>query len=313
MLRRIKNFCLVIINQNKVHKIIYKKQYNLNRNAANLIRNVHSIEKGLSLENPRVGFGEKKINNMLTQIEFIKNSDALYHKEAVNMALSVLSKYLEVMKKKQFNDEIMYKIEQCLSDNKYFFKENGGVINISKNDLSFDIPSIEKFINIRHSVRDFSDVKIDKRKLLKALCLAQRCPSACNRQAYRVYVIDDEQKKADLCGWFEGVGGFQDKVQSFVLITGKISSYNESEINQYIVSASIYAAYLSLTLHLYGFGACMIQRPVVWSKDWDKIRQKFSIPYDEQIILAIAVGNLKENFNVPVSYRLKSDEIIKFL
>ena len=280
MLRRIKNFCLVIINQNKVHKIIYKKQYNLNRNAANLIRNVHSIEKGLSLENPRVGFGEKKINNMLTQIEFIKNSDALYHKEAVNMALSVLSKYLEVMKKKQFNDEIMYKIEQCLSDNKYFFKENGGVINISK---------------------------------LKALCLAQRCPSACNRQAYRVYVIDDEQKKADLCGWFEGVGGFQDKVQSFVLITGKISSYNESEINQYIVSASIYAAYLSLTLHLYGFGACMIQRPVVWSKDWDKIRQKFSIPYDEQIILAIAVGNLKENFNVPVSYRLKSDEIIKFL
>lgn len=45
-----------------------------------------------------------------------------------------------------------------------------------------------------------------------------------------------------------GIDGFAEKVDRFVLITGKTSTYRIDEINQYIISESIYAAYLSLTL-----------------------------------------------------------------
>ena len=39
----------------------------------------------------------------------------------------------------------------------------------------------------------------------------------------------------------------------------------------------------------------------------------FNIPEDELLICAVAVGNLKDNFYVPISHRFSEEDIIKFL
>ena len=44
-------------------------KYEINRLEAEIIRNVHSIEKGLSIENPRLGFGVAKIREMLSLVD----------------------------------------------------------------------------------------------------------------------------------------------------------------------------------------------------------------------------------------------------
>lgn len=110
-----------------------------------------------------------------------------------------------------------------------------------------------------------------------------------------------------------GIGGFADSVKRFVLITGKTSVYRIDENSQYIVSSSMYAAYLTLTLHLYGMGACVVQRPVKWTKEWENNKKAFGIPKDEQIVCLIAVGNLKDSCVVPLSHRIDNDEMIRYI
>ncbi len=97
------------------------------------------------------------------------------------------------------------------------------------------------------------------------------------------------------------------------MITGKVSAYSPNESNQYIVSASMYADYLTLTSHLYGFGACVIQRPVIWTEEWEANGNYFEITKDEQIICILAVGNLKDTCVVLVSHRMENSDMVRYL
>lgn len=311
----IKVYILEIRNKRKILKVLKKADFKYNRMAAELIRNTHSIEKGLSISNPKLGFGHKKQEIMLNLINTLKNSESDYHKEVIKMALDALKEYIEFHNENNYKDAFTEKIEKYLSKN---YKKNsikyGGTITINNSDIQFNVEEIERFFKTRHSVRNFekTENEVDEETLKKALELAKRAPSACNRQGVRAYVIGKD-KFYLLKDWLEGIGGFSEDVDKYILITGKISSYRSDENYQYIVSASIYAAYLSLTLHLYGIGSCIIQRPVVFSKKWKELQNKLKIQEDEQIICLLGTGILKKEYKVPVSYRLENNEMIKFL
>ena len=60
-----------------------------------IIRNVHSIEKGLSLEKPRKFFGYKKIMDMFELLDSYVKCD-FYEEEVVYMALDAVKEYLEI-------------------------------------------------------------------------------------------------------------------------------------------------------------------------------------------------------------------------
>ena len=280
-------------------------------NSAELMRNIHSIEKGLSIENPRLGFGKAKIDEILKQVSYFQEYKDGYFNEISKMAVTVLNKYLEFHVDNNYSDNTIDDLKLKIKKYDYLFEDGyGGVVPFKKSNLKFNINEIEEFFETRHSIRDFSNKPVDKEKLVSALRLAQKAPSACNRQGVRAYVIEnnnDEIKK-----WITGVGGFENSVNKYILITAKQTAYRWNEFNQYIVSASMYAAYLSLTLHLYGFGACVVQREVIWNKKWNNIRKNLNISNDEQAICLLCVGNLKDNFNVPVSHRLEND-FFKFI
>lgn len=314
---KLKNLRKTIRNDfNIVHSI--GRQLSASRNsdeflAAELIRNTHSMEKGLSIPNPKLGYGHAKQEEMLDCILKLKDSQNIFAVEAIKMAVDSLRKYLDYHDANNYSDKMIEKIRGVLKE---YPNTNsgvyGGTVTLNKDTLKFDIPAIEEFIRARHSIRDFSEDDVSDENLLKALELAQRAPSACNRQGYRVYVLGQEQSK-EYAKQLKGIGGFADSVNRFIMITGKLSTYKKEEINQYIVSASMYAAYLTLTLHLYGMGACVVQRPLIYNKNWEQLREKYNIPNDEQLICLLATGNLKEEMQVPLSHRLSKDIMFHFI
>ena len=300
-------------NAKKDNELRKTEAFGRNFTAAELIRNTHSIEKGLSIEEPRLGFGHQKQEEMLAQIETLLKTDNAYFTEVCKMALGALHAYLAFHKEKGYTDDFCEKLQSFVDAHPMEDCESyGGVLKVRKEDLAFDIPAIEEFICSRHSIRDFDGTPVDDGTLKKALILAQRAPSACNRQGVRAYVLSEEKTK-EYAKDLAGVGGFADQAGRIIMITGKRSSYRPNENNQYIVSAAIYAAYLSLTLHLYGLGACVVQRPVVWTSIWEEKRISLGIAEDEQLVCLLAVGNLKEEFPVPMSHRLSDSDFIRFL
>ena len=299
--------------QNEI-KISESDKFENDRIAGELMRNTHSIEKGLSIAKPRLGYGHKIQLAMLERIEKLqKCSNSAYYNEVIGMAVDSLNSYIKYHDEKSFTDDVIEQIRQFVKNYEY---DNscmlGGSVLINKQDMIFDIKEIERFFYARHSIRDYDDSDVSDEVIQKALRLAQRAPSACNRQGVRAYVLSKKLTR-DMAQTLEGIGGFADSVNRFILVTGKLSSYRSNENRQFIVSSSIYAAYLSLTLHLYGVGACIVQRPLTLNTEWECLRKNLKIDEDEHLVLMLAIGNLKDQVKVPLSHRVDADSIFKFL
>ena len=189
----------------------------------------------------------------------------------------------------------------------------GGTEELLLSDLNFNVEEIEKLFHTRHSIREFSGETVDDETIRKAISLAQRCPSACNRQAVRVYSVKGSDFLDQYGKSLEGIGGFAQAVDRFLIITGKKSSYTLAEKNQFIVSASMFAAYLTLTLHTYNIAACAIQRPLTATKNWERYKKIKGISSDEQLIMLIGIGKYKDKCTVPLSRRFETDKIYKVL
>ena len=295
----------------------FSKYYNniddLDGIAADIIRNTHSIEKGLSIDNVRMGFGHKKQKYMMELICKLEKCDNSYYAEVIKMALASLNSYIIFHDKNGYNDDFIDTLRDFINCRSGLLDSSfGGVIDIDSSSFNFNISDIEHFFNTRHSIRLFSKTPVDENLLLKAIELAQRAPSACNRQGVRVYVVD--KSKADLLkNQLGGVGGFADDIDKFIIVTGKLSTYKLYESNQYIVSSSIYVGYLTLALHAYGLGSCVIQRPVIWNSNSQKLKKYYGIKDDEQIVCLLGVGNIEGHFSVPVSHRINIEEFAKII
>ena len=256
--------------------ILESKQFDKTRIEAEIVRNVHSIEKGLSIKCPRAGFGVKKINEMFSLIdEYLKLTE---EKTVLFFVTDAVSEYLEYQKSVGFESEDIRIIEEKNEK----LKEKigscdevcGGTVTFNRNDIPFTYGNVESLFNTRHSIREFSGEAVPEELLSKAIALAQRAPSACNRQAVRVYSISAKDY-INAIGNMDGIGGFAEDVDRFLLITGVKSAYRRGEKNQFIVSASMFASYLTLSLHSLGIGACTVQHSLYPSKAFSAFRRKY--------------------------------------
>lgn len=48
-------------------------------------------------------------------------------------------------------------------------------------------------------------------------------------------------------------------------------------------------------------------------KKWKKLQKEFNIPSDEQIVLMLGIGILKDEYRVPVSHRLSVDKLVTMI
>ena len=283
---------------------------------ADIIRYVHSIEKGLCICEPRKGFGIAKIEKMLSLSE-IYIEKAFEDQTCLYFVRDVLKCYFAWNNERGYDSAELQKVkarfEKLFENLKPTEDVYGGMTTVRLSDLDYDEQQIEKFIYTRHSVREFSGESVTDAEIQKAVALAQRSPSACNRQGFRVYAVSSKKYIEEIGNSLEGIGGFADDVDKFLLITAKQSAYNLSEKNQYVVTAAMFAGYLTLALHAYRIAACVVQRSLVPNKVWDTFCSKNSIPKDEQIVLMIGIGKYKEETKVPVSKRFDIDYIYRNL
>lgn len=315
MLNRLSSYALVLRDRKRTLDVLQSGEFKKNRQTAEIIRLVHAIEKGLCLEHPRMGFGAAKLNKLFSLCrEYAETfgSDEF----CLKMARDVVKAYIAFHKEKKYQSEAFAQI--CAGYEAFPCKETGaqetygGVLHI-QNKCELSIEQLEKFFADRHSIRDFSHKEIEDEIILRAVQAAQYAPSACNRQAVRAYVLSSEQ----LCQLYgsdlEGIGGFAENADKFILITGQLSAYTQGEYNQHIVSASIFATYLMQALFAQNIGTCIVQRPLYYFKKWDEIAKAIGAPQDERLVFMMAAGYMKEEYTVPVSKRFPAEEIVKFV
>ena len=299
----------------RTRRISRDPQFRKERETAEIIRLVHSLEKGLSLENPRLGFGVAKINALMNRCDRFAE-DFGPQEFCLLMAYDAIAEYIAFHKRKGYAHEDFDKICSRFSALTWGGEHTGkygGTLTVSDADRKLGVEELTAFFASRHSVRDFTGEPVSDEELFSAVRAAQLAPSACNRQAVRAYVLPSK-KISDLYGGnMEGIGGFAQDADKFILITGKVSAYRMSEYDQHIVSAGIFTAYLTLALHAQGIGSCVVQRPLQYSGQWETIRQACNIPGDEQMVLMVAVGKSKDSYTAPISKRFPAETVMTIL
>lgn len=277
----------------------YKKKYfnysfdtnrsdNLTQYEANITRWYHTIEKGLAYENYRPGFGKDNILILLKQLEqYSKEYDI--EKFFYRTALSTLHEYVRKNREYGYVDEEVEKRIEALPGHP---NEFGGVIKVSMSDMR--TINYEDFVKSRHSVRHFSDKPLDIEVVKEAVALAQHTPSACNRQGWKSYIVQDKEKIKQLLENQNGNRGFGHEFDKLILVTGDLRAFNRSrEVFQVYIDGGMYAVRVLDSLYYKGIAACPLSASLTPSQE-KNARRILNLDDAEIFIMYIGIGNYPE-------------------
>lgn len=294
------------------HSNVFKVD-NFDKEEAQIILDYHSIEKGMLFSDMKCGFSKQQIirlNKKLRLEYIVKNINC----SQILVAYQIMCKYYELHLEKGFDISTYYSEENynfyksLLKD--YYSKDFKGVIDFSFNNFYENISSsFETFVYTRKSIRDFTGEKIEKEILNKAVILSLTSPSVCNRQASKVYLVEEKYKIDEILNIQGGFRGFSENVNQLLILTNDRSYYySVGERNQFYIDGGIFLMNLLYSLHYYKIANC----PANWGKlvrEEKRMEKIIEIPKSEKIICIIPIGIAKEKFSVTLSKRRDLNEV----
>ncbi|MCR4734014.1 MAG: nitroreductase family protein [Treponema sp.] len=297
MLGRIK--ALLINNEKKMFSI-YSKRFFRNsfvdgkcktekQYEASITRFYHTVEKGLSYLNYRPGFGRENINILISEMEeYSKKFDI--EKFFYKTALSTLFEYVKKNKENGFTDEDLEKRVNNLTGEK---NNEGGCLEFNPVKNASNV-NYEELIKNRHSMRHFSQEPLKLENVIKAVDLAQYTPSACNRQGWHTYIINDKNIMKQVLDNQNGNRGFGQEFDKLLVVVGDLQYFNrDREIFQVYIDGGMYAMRILDSLQYYGIASCPLSASLN-QKQERNVRNILNIPESDVLIMFIGVGNYPE-------------------
>lgn len=282
-----------------------------------LILHYHGIEKGLLYKKIKPRFAKERIKAMHELLED-KEIICKISNSQIFIGYKVIIEYYN------FHRKLNVDISDYFTENQYLkyleltkdinaHEFLSGVKKISFNNFYANHENFYDFSNSRKSIRDFTGKKIDIDKVKNVIKLANNSPSVCNRQASKVYLVEDKQNINECLKIQGGFNGFTENVSQLLILTVDRSYfYSTGERYQFYIDGGIYLLNLLYALHHFKIAAC----PANWGKDFtadNKVRKFVDIPESEKIICMIPIGEAREEIAVTLSYRRTVDEVLKIL
>ena len=278
---------------------IQKMQYTL-------LRENHVIEKGMSMSNPRKGFGQGKVSALIKRLRKYNNHYGNYDKSFLIYPLSTIKAYITYQQQDNVDiqniENDFHELCKEAGINAEELKLTAGINIISSESLQRDAKSdFVSLLNSRHSIRYFKDELPEKEKLEKALEMASRTPSACNRQAWHTHFYFGTTCH-QLLKMQGGCNGFEENIHCCIVVTADMKGFLDYEPFQCYIDGGLYAMNLINALHYEGLGTIPLSCGFYHTK-LKEIHKTFDIPENETLIVIIGCGNLTDEIKIAVSSR----------
>ena len=265
----------------------------------------HRIEKAMALPQPRAGFGQQWIKEEF--IPLLREYHAHYGcDDVVGSCCLNLRAYVDFNRLLNIQLPAVFEnIELTLRDVKKLQSHIvGGVKPITSAEIKA-ASSIDfvRFAYARHSIRNFSSEAVSKNLVEKAIAIAQRTPSVCNRQPWHVYGFSEKQAISDALKFQNGNNGFAENIQVLLVIAGDLSAMMSSaERNEIWVDGGMYSMSLVYALHALGLGTCCLNLCHNASEE-NGLRAMVNMVPHHSPIMMIAVGHIPDTLYVAHSQR----------
>lgn len=281
---------------------------------AQIIKGYHSIEKGLTMPEIRLGFGGDKIMSLIDLCEKYINNYGVYSSQ-VKHALDVINEYKDYHKKYAYtlSDKFHKDVQKLFKNNNLaghseIFKQ----IETTKEDyFKYKDSSFIEFSSSRKSVRNFTNEDIPLETIKTSINVALNAPSACNRQASRVYLFSDKKGIHSVLACQNGNRGFDHLVNKLIVITAELGAFGlPFERNQAFIDGGIFAMNMLYALHVKGIACCMLNCSNTPQTD-KALHVVCKTKKSEVFIAMIACGFCPDVFSITASPRHLIDEVFE--
>lgn len=274
---------------------------------------IHGIEKGITMPDFRAGFGHDRMCELLECSETFIARYGMGNIQLTHLA-RVVHEYDLLHKKLHFrlDDHLQQQIDLFLA---HFNTDFGQTIQVDctrEQYFSHRSDDFYQFSNSRHSARNFTDEPVSMELINKAVQLAQNAPSACNRQAPRIYIIQDKDKIKQVLALHGGNRGFGHTVDKLIIVCGYLPCYGLNERDCVYVDCGIFTMNLAYSLHYYGVGNCILNWSVSNENDI-ALRKIIPVKNEETVCTLIACGNVPEKFKVCTSGKKTLQQIVNHI
>jgi hypothetical protein len=271
-----------------------------------ILRENHIIEKGMSMQNPRRGFGQAKVSKLLEHLRLYNQLYGQTNNDFLTYPIATIKAYISYQHQNGVDiDKICTAFTQlCQEANIDVTKVQipAGIEPMTASTLQEQASGdFQSLLYSRHSIRYFKDIIPSKDLLEKALLLASRTPSACNRQAWHthIYFGDDAH---EMLRMQSGCNGFYNDIHCCIVVTADMKGFLGHEPFQCYIDGGLYAQNLINALHFIGLGTIPLSCGFLNSHLLE-IQRKFNIDDNEVMIVIIGTGIMYDEMNIAVSTR----------
>ncbi|GAB2921959.1 nitroreductase family protein [Rheinheimera gaetbuli] len=277
--------------------------------SARLRRNIHRLEKGLIMQPRRPVFAEAYIGETLNAYKAALSSKTLCAKE-LGWATDVLQQYFTVVD----DHGVIATARQQFAELTKDTSSVGVAIPYAHQTLPDNPVSYSQLFTLfqrRRSVRWYQQKPVDSALVYQAVAAAALAPTACNRQPYQFYVINNADKAADIAKCAMGTVGFADNIPCLIVVVGDLSAY-EAERDRHVIyiDAALASMQLMLALESLGLQSC----PINWPDEEPREREmaeKLQLQYWQRPVMLLATGYAKPDGGVPFSQKKPPQQLIK--
>ena len=280
-----------------------------------LRRNVHMIEKGLTMQPRRDRFAVDYIAQTVESFGRAGSRDAPLSVGGPEYSwmLSVLDEYFTATMSS--GDPVIDAAREAYARIEVRSVEGRGTSGPHAPVVHEDGLTVEQLANLarsRRSVRWFTGEPVDRKVVDRAVEIAAEAPTACNRQPYRFLVFDDPDSVRRVAAIPMGTRGYGHQLSGIVVIVGDLSAFfDERDRHLIYVDASLAAMGLVLGLEAQGVASCCINWPDIAAKD-DAMRSLLGLADHERVVMLLAYGYADPQGLVPFSAKREIDHVREY-
>ena len=267
---------------------------------ASITRLYHTVEKGLSYLYYRPGFGKENVEALVRSLEQYSKQYSV-DKFFYQTALSVLNEYVRKNAEHGVENKELSKRISALPGKK---NEAGGAIKfvpLSSEELSK--ANYKELVETRHSIRHFSDKPVELERVENAVKLAQYTPSACNRQGWKTYIVNDKAVLREVLKNQNGNRGFGQEFDKLLVVVGDLRCFNrDREVFQVYIDGGMYAMRVLDSLYYERIASVPLSASLTKEQE-ENVRKLLKLDPAEVLIMFIGIGNYPDECQTTRSER----------
>lgn len=280
---------------------------------ARIMYNVHALEKGLAhVRAWQPGRGRKAIRNLNDAMVQYRRRGYDQDSYAYVQGMSILRRYNEkhLHEGHEAPDISAIVVPEVLSPQVASAYSVAGVKTVSRSDPATN--ARKGFFDLsqgRVSVREFTGKPIDQQAVVRAISNAEKTPSVCNRQGWRVYKTENKDLMRQVLRHQRGFA-YEQMPETLLAITVSNNSFiSPVERNQSFVDGGLYSMSVLYGLEAEALGAVPLNA-CMYMRDRTAVVRLLDMDPSEEIIMFIAIGDCPDITIVPVSGRRPTSTIL---